>query len=164
MLLDIEARRAGEARFRSVVDTAVDGILVAGEDGRIVSANPAAVRIFGYATEAELLGQDLGMLMPAAEAARALLGSGPAVVLLTRGGSGVTVVTADGETDVPALEVEVVDTIGAGDATLASITDALLRSDRQGADDLEYWSGALQNAMTIAAATCRGEGALLRLP
>ena len=37
-------------------------------------------------------------------------------MLLTRGGAGVTVVTADGETDVPALQVEVVDTIGAGDA------------------------------------------------
>jgi fructokinase len=50
------------------------------------------------------------------EAARALLDAGPTVVLLTRGGAGVTVVTADGETDVPAMEVEVVDTIGAGDA------------------------------------------------
>ena len=50
------------------------------------------------------------------DAARALLDAGPAVVLLTRGGAGVTVVTPDGETDVPALRVEVVDTIGAGDA------------------------------------------------
>jgi len=50
------------------------------------------------------------------EAARALLDAGPSVVLLTRGGAGVTVVTADGETDVPALQVEVVDSIGAGDA------------------------------------------------
>jgi fructokinase len=37
-------------------------------------------------------------------------------VLLTRGGDGVKVVTRDDETDVPALAVEVVDTIGAGDA------------------------------------------------
>jgi fructokinase len=50
------------------------------------------------------------------EAARALLETGPAVVLLTRGGAGVTVVTAEGETEVPALRVKVVDTIGAGDA------------------------------------------------
>ena len=42
--------------------------------------------------------------------------TGPSVVLLTRGGEGVTVVTADGATDVPAEQVEVVDTIGAGDA------------------------------------------------
>ncbi len=62
---------------------------------------------------------DLAWLEPdrgEVEAARALLDDGPTVVLLTRGGSGVTVVTADGETDVPALQVEVVDTIGAGDA------------------------------------------------
>jgi fructokinase len=62
---------------------------------------------------------DLAWLDPerdAVDAARALLADGPAVVLLTRGGEGVTVVTRDGETDVPALEVEVVDTIGAGDA------------------------------------------------
>ena len=50
------------------------------------------------------------------ETARALLAEGPQVVLLTRGGEGVTVVTGDGATDVPALRVEVVDTIGAGDA------------------------------------------------
>ena len=62
---------------------------------------------------------DLAWLVPdtaEVDAARTLLGSGPDVVLLTRGGSGVTVVTAEGETDVPALRVEVVDTIGAGDA------------------------------------------------
>jgi fructokinase len=62
---------------------------------------------------------DLAWLDPGrgeVDAARELLASGPSVVLLTRGGEGVTVVTADGATDVPALRVEVVDTIGAGDA------------------------------------------------
>jgi fructokinase len=50
------------------------------------------------------------------DAARALVAAGPPVVLLTRGGAGVTVVDAGGETNVPALRVQVVDTIGAGDA------------------------------------------------
>jgi fructokinase len=62
---------------------------------------------------------DLAWLEPdrsGVDAARGLLAAGPAVVLLTRGGDGVTVVTREGETDVPALAVEVVDTIGAGDA------------------------------------------------
>ena len=50
------------------------------------------------------------------EAARALLEAGPAVVLLTRGADGITIVTREGEDDVPAHAAEVVDTIGAGDA------------------------------------------------
>jgi fructokinase len=62
---------------------------------------------------------DLAWLDPdrsGVEAAHNLLGAGPAVVLLTRGGDGVTVVTMEGATDVPAEKVDVVDTIGAGDA------------------------------------------------
>jgi fructokinase len=62
---------------------------------------------------------DLAWLDPdraAIDVARGLLSAGPSVVLLTRGGEGVTVVTADGATDVPAEKVDVVDTIGAGDA------------------------------------------------
>jgi fructokinase len=54
--------------------------------------------------------------------------------------------------------------MGAGDATLAAITAALLRADQQGDPDALYWEAALQNAMVIAGATCRAEGALLQLP
>ncbi|MDX6718404.1 MAG: fructokinase [Solirubrobacteraceae bacterium] len=53
---------------------------------------------------------------PAPQAARALLGRGPKVVLLTRGPAGATVLTPDGNTPVAPVAVEVVDTIGAGDA------------------------------------------------
>jgi fructokinase len=53
---------------------------------------------------------------PAPQAARALLERGPKVVLLTRGPAGATVVMPGGDTPVAPLEVEVVDTIGAGDA------------------------------------------------
>jgi fructokinase len=63
--------------------------------------------------------EDLAWLEPqrsAASAARMLLQAGPRVVLLTRGGDGVQVVTGAGDVPVPAREVEVVDTIGAGDA------------------------------------------------
>ncbi|MDO9712212.1 PAS domain S-box protein [Paracraurococcus lichenis] len=60
-----------EARLRSIVDTAADGILVADAAGGVVLANPAALRIFGYDGEPDgLLGQNLELLMPAAEAAR----------------------------------------------------------------------------------------------
>ena len=63
--------------------------------------------------------EDLAWLEPqrsAAAAARMLLEAGPRVVLLTRGGDGVQVVTGAGDVPVPAPAVEVVDTIGAGDA------------------------------------------------
>ncbi len=63
--------------------------------------------------------EDLAWLEPqrsAAAAARMLLQAGPRVVLLTRGGDGVQVVTGAGDVPVPAPDVEVVDTIGAGDA------------------------------------------------
>ena len=63
--------------------------------------------------------EDLAWLDPAAQpadAARMLLEDGPRVVLLTRGGEGAQVVTGAGDVPVPAPAVEVVDTIGAGDA------------------------------------------------
>jgi fructokinase len=50
------------------------------------------------------------------EAARALLAGGAAVALLTRGPDGAVVVFPDRELVVPAVDADVVDTIGAGDA------------------------------------------------
>src|SRR5262245_40998342 len=52
-----------EARWRSIVDSAVDGIVVIDSHGRIESFNPAAQRLFGYA-EREVIGQNVNMLMP----------------------------------------------------------------------------------------------------
>jgi two-component system, LuxR family, sensor kinase FixL len=55
--------RASEARWRSIVDSAVDAIIVIDSHGSIESFNPAAERLFGYA-EAEVLGQNVTILMP----------------------------------------------------------------------------------------------------
>lgn len=49
--------------YRSVVATTPDAILTMDEAGRILFANPAAERMFGYA-ERELLGKRLTVLMP----------------------------------------------------------------------------------------------------
>jgi two-component system sensor kinase FixL len=52
-----------DARFRAIVDSAVDGVIVIDDRGRIESFNRAAERLFGY-TEAEMLGQNVTALMP----------------------------------------------------------------------------------------------------
>ena len=62
--------QASEAQFRSLVDTAADGIVVTRSDGRIQSANRAMLSMFGYDQAEELTGRNLGVLMPAAEAMR----------------------------------------------------------------------------------------------
>jgi two-component system, LuxR family, sensor kinase FixL len=58
-----DARILAEARWRAIIDSAVDGIIVIGAAGAIESFNPAAQRLFGY-TEAEVIGRNVSMLMP----------------------------------------------------------------------------------------------------
>ena len=58
-----ERLRASEARWRSVIDSAVDGIIVIDVKGCIESFNPAAERLFGY-SEADVLGKNVNILMP----------------------------------------------------------------------------------------------------
>jgi len=57
------ALHASEMRFRSVVETAKDAIVSADCDGKIISWNPGAEAIFGYAAD-EVLGKPLDLLMP----------------------------------------------------------------------------------------------------
>jgi diguanylate cyclase (GGDEF)-like protein/PAS domain S-box-containing protein len=49
--------------IRTLVDSAVDGILTIDERGIIQSVNPSACRIFGY-QQADLVGRNVSMLMP----------------------------------------------------------------------------------------------------
>lgn len=55
--------RESEERFRSVVDTVIDGIIVISEHGIIETCNASARRIFGYSA-AEMIGNNIKMLMP----------------------------------------------------------------------------------------------------
>ena len=57
-----EALRQSEARARAGVQTAVDGIITVDEAGTVLSFNPAAEHIFGYAG-AKVIGQNVKMLM-----------------------------------------------------------------------------------------------------
>jgi PAS domain S-box-containing protein len=55
--------RDSEARASAVVDNIVDGIITVGEQGSVQSFNPAAERIFGYAS-VEVIGQNVKIIMP----------------------------------------------------------------------------------------------------
>lgn len=57
------------ARFRGVIDAAVDGIILIDHHGTIETFNPAAERIFGWSAE-EVIGQNVSMLMPEPDASR----------------------------------------------------------------------------------------------
>jgi two-component system sensor kinase FixL len=54
---------ASEARWRAIIDSAVDGIIVIDAPGRIEAFNHAAERLFGYTID-EVLGRNVDMLMP----------------------------------------------------------------------------------------------------
>jgi PAS domain S-box-containing protein len=57
------ARQKIEERYRVVSETASDAFITASQGGRIILANPATERIFGY-SQAELEGKPVTMLMP----------------------------------------------------------------------------------------------------
>ncbi len=56
--------QASEARWRAIIDSAVDGIIIIDTRGRIESFNLGAERLFGY-TEREVQGVNVSVLMPA---------------------------------------------------------------------------------------------------
>ena len=111
--------------------------------------------------------EDLAFLhpgVPADVAARALLGepgAGSAAVLLTAGADPVFALTGSGERRVRVPQVDVVDTVGAGDAFggafLAWWSAAGL--GRAELDDLDLLARAVEAAVDVAAETCRRPGA-----
>jgi two-component system sensor kinase FixL len=54
---------ASEERYRSIIDSAVDAILVIDQHGGVEAFNAAAVRLFGYSAP-EVIGRNVSMLMP----------------------------------------------------------------------------------------------------
>lgn len=96
------------------------------------------------------------------------LTTGPGLVVLTRGAHGATAYTAGGlRVDVPAVPVEVVDTIGAGDAAMGALLTELYRRNLLGPDAAgrlaalaePSLSAILTTMTTVAALTCARPGA-----
>jgi two-component system sensor kinase FixL len=58
-----ERLRASEARWRSIIDSAVDAIVLIDSRGCVEAFNPAAERLFGY-HETDIIGRNVNILMP----------------------------------------------------------------------------------------------------
>ncbi|MCT9078824.1 carbohydrate kinase family protein [Streptomyces fulvoviolaceus] len=96
---------------------------------------------------------------------REWLAAGPAAVVITQGGDGLTVFTRDGVVhSVPGEKVDVVDTIGAGDTVNAALLHGLSALDALSSPALELlgtegWNRLLRFAARAAAITCSRAGA-----
>ncbi|GAA2507223.1 carbohydrate kinase [Streptomyces longisporus] len=96
---------------------------------------------------------------------REWLAAGPAAVVITHGGDGLSAFTRDGAVHpVPGEKVDVVDTIGAGDTVNAALLHGLAAQDALSAEALlglgaDGWTRLLRFAARAAAVTCSRAGA-----
>jgi len=120
-------------------------------------------RLLARADLLKLSEDDLAWLAPGVapdEAVRSLLG-GARAGIVTRGGDGALVVTAAGAMHVAAPEVDVVDTIGAGDAFGGGLVAwwHMRELGREALGDLDAVVAATRFACRVAALTCARAGA-----
>jgi len=104
---------------------------------------------------------DLAWLYPEMDfrsAAENFINEKTQLVVITKGASGLTGFTEDGEVSVPGVKVEVVDTVGAGDTVGAILVEAIVK---YGIDNLvgTTLENALNRAAAAAAITCSRAGA-----
>lgn len=110
-------------------------------------------RLFGMVDLVKLSGDDLDWLMPGKtfeQAAAAILDRGPRVVFQTGGSTGARAHWSGEPLAAPAMQVEVADTIGAGDTFNAGVLAALDRAgvlSRKGLDALT--AGAIAAALAL---------------
>ncbi|MDQ3627410.1 MAG: carbohydrate kinase [Actinomycetota bacterium] len=163
----------GAGAVRSLVDAAHAAGVPVGFDPNLrptLTPSPAQLRavVFGIAAHARVLklsDEDAaGLLGPGQnpqEALDQLSGAGPALLAMTRGGASTVLRCGDVRVEVPAPDVQVADTIGAGDTWMGAVLVALLTRGWTDRDDLDArelaWLGAI--AARAAAITCTRPGA-----
>ncbi|WP_432543635.1 carbohydrate kinase family protein [Kineococcus sp. SYSU DK002] len=114
--------------------------------------------------------EDLAWLLPGQDVdavARRWQALGPALVVVTRGGEGAVAVSGAGTLQVPAPRVDVVDTVGAGDAFMSGLLHALAEHDLLGGAalprlrhlGLRTLEAVVGTAIRSASITCSRAGA-----
>ncbi|HEY5136660.1 MAG TPA: PfkB family carbohydrate kinase [Candidatus Nanopelagicales bacterium] len=121
-------------------------------------------RVLARADVVKVSGDDLAYLDADADpvaVARGLLALGPAVVLFTDGGDSVRLLLANEELVVPVPGVDVVDTVGAGDAFGGAFIAFWERDGHHRDDltDLAKLRSAVERAIVVAGITCTRPGA-----
>jgi fructokinase len=138
--------------------------------GDAARARPDIERLVALSDVVKASDEDLRWLYPDRpdeEVAQAWLASGPALVVVTRGGAGVYAVSAGLELHRRAVPLDLVDTVGAGDSFTSGLLDGLHRADLVGgarrdalAEIDEATLGSVVDAAAlIAAITCSRPGA-----
>jgi fructokinase len=134
LMTDVDAYRAGFRRLARAAE--------------VVKLSTQDVAELGIADPDQLIGE--------------LFADGVQVVLLTRGAAGATVLTPAGlavDVPVPARSGPVIDTMGAGDATLAVLVAGITREGIELTAD--RWRQLATDAMEVAADVCRQPGGSL---
>jgi len=135
---------------------------------RLMPERPAALEIVeglvGLSTVVKASAEDLAWLYPNREIAAVLTawrGLGPELVVVTEGASGAHALARTGDVfTVASPAVEVADTVGAGDAFMAGLIDALINAGPQAAmADADTVRPVIEQAALVAALTCQRPGA-----
>jgi fructokinase len=138
--------------------------------GDAIRARPDIERLVAMSDVVKVSDEDLRWLYPGRpdeDVAQGWLASGPALVVVTRGGAGVYAVSAGLELHRGAVPIDLVDTVGAGDSFTSGLLDGLHRADLVGGarrDALatidEATLGSIVDAAALTAAiTCSKPGA-----
>ncbi|TRW46497.1 carbohydrate kinase family protein [Georgenia yuyongxinii] len=138
--------------------------------GAAESARPEIERLVALSDVVKVSDEDLRWLYPGRpdeDIARAWLASGPALVVITRGGEGVYAVTRYLEVRRTAVPIDLVDTVGAGDSFSSGLLDGLRRADLLGGPRREALAqidratllSIVDAAAMVAAITCSRPGA-----
>lgn len=119
---------------------------------------PLVEGLVGLSDVVKVSDEDLTWLEPDAhplDVARRWAASGPAVVVVTQGGKGATAVLADGrEIDIAAPQVQVADTVGAGDSFMSGLIDGLWSAGLLGAEHRAALSRVAETTLRAILTRC----------
>ena len=165
-VLDLVRREHERGRVTVSYDPNVRPALL----GDAERARPGIERLVALSDVVKVSDEDLRWLYPGErdeDVAHRWLAAGPALVVVTRAGEGTFAVSKGIEVSRPAMAIDLVDTVGAGDSFTSGLLDGLRRADliggsrREALADIDEATllSILDEAVLIAGITCSRPGA-----